>query len=116
MAEQQKIEGIPDGWELVRIGKPISGNTIIGNDGKPHYCDDENFVSFNFAIIRKATTWRPAKPSDLDNGPVECRWKAREDNAWKEGVFSMFDADCCSLSFFIKDNAWVEFCEVQDNA
>jgi hypothetical protein len=31
--EQQKIEGIPDGWELVRIGKPVVGEFYIEING-----------------------------------------------------------------------------------
>ena len=30
-----KIEGVPEGWELVRIGQPAVGEWSIGGDGKP---------------------------------------------------------------------------------
>ena len=47
-----KIEGVPDGWELVRIGKPKKGEWIVGDIGTP----GEVFVeseTYNFPIIRR---------------------------------------------------------------
>ena len=54
------IEGIPEGWELVRIGKPATGEWSIGGDGTPwQYVKDTPSTEF-WPIIRKAAhvcTW-----------------------------------------------------------
>ena len=46
------IEGIPDGWELVRVGKPKIGEFFIDGLSHPHQAmDDDHFPGC--AIIRK---------------------------------------------------------------
>ena len=46
------IEGIPEGWELVRVGKVLAGEFFINSDGRAH----EALSALDFhgcAIIRK---------------------------------------------------------------
>ena len=46
------IEGIPEGWELVRVGKPLAGEFFIDGLSCPHQAmDDRHF--HGCAIIRK---------------------------------------------------------------
>ena len=46
------IEGIPEGWELVRVGKPLAGEFFIDGLSYPHQAmDDQHF--HGCAIIRK---------------------------------------------------------------
>lgn len=48
------IEGVPEGWELVRIGKPVTGEWSIGGDGNPwQYVKEAPSTEF-WPIIRKA--------------------------------------------------------------
>ena len=54
-----KIEGVPEGWELVRIGSPNMGEFYIGGYGDIGVCDwIEKYV--NFVIVRKI---EPPKPT-----------------------------------------------------
>ena len=47
-----KIEGVPEGWEIVRIGKAKAGEYILLTDGKPYVLDaDMNFAVS--AIVRR---------------------------------------------------------------
>jgi len=48
-----KIEGVPEGWELVRIGNPDVGECIIGNEGEPRIITANHWQSVNHVIIRK---------------------------------------------------------------
>lgn len=48
-----KIEGIPDGWELVRIGSPLTGEFILSYDAIPVSFDAKNTASRNCVIIRR---------------------------------------------------------------
>ena len=48
------IEGIPDGWELVRVGQLHNGECWVNNCGHPQRWDyDVPSSSINYVIIRK---------------------------------------------------------------
>jgi hypothetical protein len=55
-----KIEGIPDGWELVRIGVPELGEWIIGNDGGLHVATISG--AYCYPIIRKIEKPKSYRP------------------------------------------------------
>jgi hypothetical protein len=50
--KEQKIEGIPDGWELVRIGKPEVDEWVVSTEGKPFKWRVKSLFD-GYAIIRK---------------------------------------------------------------
>lgn len=115
----QKIEGVPDGWELVRIG------LINPYDSHEHCIDPDGEivktfgvmgkVNENYPIIRKLPTWRPAKPSDLE---TQAEWKARFCNgseSWTDGIYCGYRTDCGYRFINKNDDLTYQFCEVQDN-
>jgi hypothetical protein len=51
--ENQMVEGIPEGWELVRIGIMTKGDWAIGGDGKPFEYIREKPGNEYWPIIRK---------------------------------------------------------------
>jgi hypothetical protein len=59
------IEGVPDGWELVRIGQPTEGEWAIGGDGTP----------WQYKGSRSAEVWPIVRKID----PIA---------TWKRGVFA----------------------------
>lgn len=49
-----KIEGIPDGWELVRVGKILPNDWYIDHVGEPrHHATGLATGNANYAIIRR---------------------------------------------------------------
>lgn len=57
-----KIEGIPDGWELVRIGTPVVNvDWVVDSEGKPRLCDIES-TFLNRVIIRKIEKPKKFRP------------------------------------------------------
>ena len=55
-----KIEGIPEGYELVRIGSPNVGETVVFGDGSPGGVSTK-CTTRNYVIIRKiepACVWQ----------------------------------------------------------
>ena len=47
------IEGIPEGWELVRVGCPVPGvDWVVNQYGEPALCGGP-YYNKNYAIIRK---------------------------------------------------------------
>ena len=53
-----KIEGVPEGWELVAIRKAIKGEFVIGENGKPALWPYINTCVFS-AIIREVPKPEP---------------------------------------------------------
>ena len=47
-----KLEGVPDGYEAVRFGKPVFGEWFVRADGKTEQAVD-NFKELNCLIVRK---------------------------------------------------------------
>jgi hypothetical protein len=71
-----QIPGVPEGWEIERIGKPIFNvDWVIGSDGEPRLCDyDSSYL--NQVIIRKIekpATYRPFKDAE-EFKPHRDRW------------------------------------------
>jgi hypothetical protein len=79
MADQ--IPGVPEGWEVERIGKPIFNvDHVIHYDGQPMLCDyDSSYL--NRVIIRKIE--KPAKYRPFEDAeefkPHRDRWWYRDD-------------------------------------
>lgn len=49
-----KIEGIPDGWELVRVGEPQANEFIVGMDGRAvAWAYMTKYANKNYVIIRR---------------------------------------------------------------
>ena len=75
------IEGIPDGWELVRVGSPVVGvDWVVNRDGTAVLCEVEHFAQ-NWPIIRKIEkpkTYR-AFANAAEYKPHRDRWLARID-------------------------------------
>lgn len=68
------IEGIPDGWELVRIGTPKLGvDTFLADDGTIKLCNF-NSARMNCAIIRKKPKQYRPFANAAEFAPHRDRW------------------------------------------
>ena len=56
---ENKIEGVPEGWELVRVGTPDEGELYIVSGGLVGVCESPRFAK-NYVIVRKI---EPPKPT-----------------------------------------------------
>ena len=71
------IEGIPEGWELVRVGKPKTGEFFIDGLSHPHQAmDDRHF--HGCAIIRKIP-----KPKQYRPFANAAEYKPHRDRWWR---------------------------------
>ena len=75
------IEGIPEGWELVRVGKPLVGELFINGLDEIHQAHDESHFH-GCAIIRKIE--KPKKYRPFANA---AEFKPHRDRWW------MFEVD-----------------------
>lgn len=86
-----KIEGIPDGWELVRIGQGKTGDYRLSYGGEIMKCDSE-WSNTNNVIIRqvKPKTYRPfANAAEFE--PHRNRWlmhPSEPDKRFKPGDYN----------------------------
>ena len=88
-----KIPGVPEGWELVRIDNPTHGEWFIDGVGLPKEYPYENPCGGKFPIIRKIE--KPARYRPFANAeefkPHRDRWLTRKatfdsgplDGAWR---------------------------------
>lgn len=60
-----KIEGLLEGWELVRIGTPVDGERYIASDGGVVFCMGMGRSAKNYVIVRKI---EPPKPLVIEAG------------------------------------------------
>jgi hypothetical protein len=70
-----QVEGIPEGWELVRIGCPEAGEFIVDSHGRP-YVAALLFADKGCAIVRKIEKPKQYRPfrSAEEFRPQRCRW------------------------------------------
>ena len=80
------IEGIPEGWELVRVGKPLAGELFINGLNEIHQAHDESHFH-GCAIIRKIE--KPKTYRAFDNMEEAEPW-FDEVLRWKDGSKAIF--------------------------
>jgi hypothetical protein len=78
-----QIPGVPEGWVIDHIGKPIFNvDWVIGFDGQPRLCDyDSGYL--NRVVIRKIekpAKYRPFKDAE-EFKPHRDRWLTRKDKS-----------------------------------
>jgi hypothetical protein len=80
----RNVPGVPDGWELVKVGVPDSEDWLIGHDGNPvaHCMLKRPLKLAQYAIIRKIE--QPAKYRPFFNSKeaetfFDCRLRFKDD-------------------------------------
>ena len=74
----RNVPGVPDGWELVRVGRPVVGDFVVHTDGRvlEHGKDRCVRMNENYPIIRKIeqpAKYRPFASAD-EFRPHRDRW------------------------------------------
>ena len=72
------IPGVPEGWELVRIGTPVYGEWYIDNQGVIRRCEFDKLVSTNHVIVRRIE--KPKRYRAFANGE---EFKPHRDRWWR---------------------------------
>ena len=76
------IEGIPEGWELVRVGKAMMGEHRLNDDGLIMKWDHAHrSAASNYPIVRKIEKPKQYRPfaNAAEFKPHRDRWLARTD-------------------------------------
>jgi hypothetical protein len=95
------IEGIPEGWELVRVGTPEHEEWLIGHDGNPvaHASLKRPLKLRQYAIIRKIEKPKQYRPfaNAAEFEPHRDRWIKRSypDRQEAKGCFRVSSYNDC---------------------
>ena len=105
------IEGIPEGWEAVRVGTPIPNvDWIVGGDGEPILAVG-NFTRKGYVVIRKKPpkpkTYRPFRNA-AEYEPFRDRWIQRSDRCDSEQTIP---AGCFRVTAYNDHHFWTVFTE-----
>ena len=94
----RRVPGVPDGWELVRIGRPMCGEFRVSSIGKPVAVTDNEIVAKDCPIIRKIEEPAKYRPFESAAEYVANRlerfavdWKTQTDLA--PGFFAVVSAN-----------------------
>lgn len=98
------IEGIPDGWELVRIGQVIDGEYYLGMNGKILFCEGV-FDGKAYVVIRKIEKPKRYRPfaSAAEFEPHRDRWIRRSD---KNDTPETMPAGCFRVTAYNDHHCW----------
>ena len=83
-----KIEGIPGGWELVRIGKAKGGDWYLDGHNEPYLLEAHETIG-GCAIIRKIEPPKPTYvPWTFETCPIGCVVKRKSEELFRAMIVS----------------------------
>jgi hypothetical protein len=106
---------------------PMKGDLYLLDAEVPGATNATYNTPAEYPIMRKETSWREARPSDLDNGPVVCRYSddSRDIETNPDiGFFVGYDA-CRGTEYPFavaeeedsdEPDGYFRYCQVKDNA
>lgn len=70
---EQQIDGIPEGWRIVRVGRPKANEWILSVEGEPYLTKEQDYLfslctSKNTIILEKIIYYK--KPTQEDIGKI----------------------------------------------
>lgn len=106
---------------------PKEGEVYLRDADEGNATKCTHFLAAGYPIMRKAETWREARPSDLDNGPVVCRYSDdSQDIETNPEIGFLVGYDACrgtEYPFAVAEeedhdeiDGWFRYCQVKDNA
>jgi hypothetical protein len=117
---KQTIEiDVPEGYEIVGYRVPTEGEDFLCPRGTSAVLTAGSGILRQHMVVRKTPKWRPAKPSDLDNGPAPARFtnvlmnKAGRVYGNLVGVYVERNTPAQFCASYKPDDMWF-FCEVME--
>ena len=110
-----KIPGVPEGWELVRIGKPEIGEWFIDGLSEPYQAIDDGHFR-GCAIIRKIekpARYRPFKDAAEYlphwGKPIRLKGDPGFDSVAGASIFGVYVANATEIYHHSMDDAFEQF-------
>ena len=111
-----QIPGVPEGWEIERIGRPIfKVDHVVCYDGQPMLCDYESSY-LNRVIIRKIE--KPAKYRPFENAeeylphwgkPICQKGGSGFDSVVSTSMIGVYVAATTEISYYSMADAFEQF-------
>ena len=102
-----QVEGIPDGWELVNVGKPVANvDSVVWIDGTPKlYQYSQQLTASNWPIIRKIEKPKRYRPfaNAAEFEPHRDRWIVR---SCKDDGDNNLTTGCFRVAAYDDDAIW----------
>ena len=114
----QQIAGVPEGWELVRIGGGVTANVdwIVSSKGLPILCSLSDSANQNYVVIRKIE--KPAKYRPFANAeeylphwgkPVRLRGGTGYDSVASTSDLGVYVASGTKTAWYPMGEAFAKF-------
>jgi hypothetical protein len=86
------VPGVPEGWNLVRVGTPAEGEWYLSNTGPELSPPGRMYINTNpYVILLPPSDWVPA--TRHTKFPAQCRVRDQKTEAWREVVVVRYDRD-----------------------
>lgn len=107
------IEGIPEGYDLVRVGYPANGDLVLVGEGQVHlWAGDANYERYPVAILTRLAAWRRIGDASVPTLPyLKARFKTYEDDPWTYAHLVEYRPG--PMRFKASNQKWYRFCEIQ---
>lgn len=108
------IEGIPEGYDLVRIGYPNRGELYLYDDGVVQEWIDSNRSRpiTPVAILTRLAAWRRIGDASVPPLPhLKARFRTYTDKPWVYA--NLIEYRPGPMRFKASDGKWYRFCEIQ---
>ena len=110
------IEGIPEGYDLVRVGYPEVGELWPLGEGFAAEATDKLDPVLNapVAILTRLAAWRRIGDASVPTLPTRARFRMYSDDSWEYGTLTSYRPG--PVRWQRDKEKWYRFCEIQDNA
>jgi len=108
-----KIEGIPEGYDLVRIGYPGDGDLVLVGEDQVHvWAGGLNYERYPVAILTRIAAWRRIGDATVPPLPhLKARFRTYADDPWTYG--SLLSYRPGGMRWLCGDGKWYRYCEIQ---
>jgi hypothetical protein len=104
------ISGIPDGYQLDRIGYPMDGDKFIGHLGVVYdYPDCDVEIQHPVAIVSPKAAWRLCRASNWNGEPLKARFRNKANQPWVYGILTKYRPG--ATPWCSSENRWYRVCE-----
>jgi hypothetical protein len=119
-SDDNGIVGVPDGWEIVRVGSPSIGEHYIAYEYEPYQLlvvveekELEECDSFErpVAIVQRKAHWQKLWPKQWRETPLQGRFRNHIDSAWEYGTIVQYRPG--QMKWKTADNRWFQYAEVR---
>lgn len=110
------IPGVPEGWEIVRIGNPAKGDQYLTWAGDQialgqFTLNTDALMPTPVAIVQRKAHWQKLWPHQWKETPVQGRFRNHKDSYWEYGTVVQYRPG--QVKWKAEDGRWFQYFEVR---